>query len=50
MTPNLSGLMNLAVMLDPKDHDPGHPKIHSFGLVESHGSLIQKSKQIGSYF
>ena len=30
MTPNLSGLMNLAVMLDPKHHDPGHPKIHGF--------------------
>ena len=27
MTPDLSDFMNLAVMVDTRDHNPGHPKI-----------------------
>ena len=32
MTPNLSGWMNLAVKQDPRDHDPGHPRIQNMDL------------------
>ena len=53
MAPNLSDWMNLAVIQDPRDYDPGHPRIQKssrsvFKSVESDGSLIQKSKQISS--
>ena len=27
--PNLNELMNLAVTQDPRDHDPGHPRIQN---------------------
>ena len=29
VTPDLSDFMNLAVMVDTRDHNPGHPKIQN---------------------
>ena len=53
MTPNLSDWMNLAVIQDPRDHDPGHPRIQNKESFSSQIScitwiFIQKFKQIGS--
>ena len=52
MTPKISDWMNLAVIQDPRDHDPEDPRIQSKELFSFQINwitwiFIQKSKQIG---